>query len=77
MVQGAPVKPTTASGLQPVPDGMVRIRIAARDSNSFGKAIKAAKRVRGCYEPEIRTWLIPATANELNAPASYGWAIVD
>lgn len=61
----APVAPTSA------PAGKVRVRIV-----DFGRGIRYAKQCGGMYEPASKTWLIPASRNELNGPANYGWKIV-
>lgn len=63
-----PTVPTT-------PTGKTRVAIVA-SGNGFSKAIKAAKSVRGTFDPATKTWLIPSDSNYLNAPGAYGWRIV-
>jgi hypothetical protein len=54
---------------------MNTVRIAITNSN-FAYGVKTARRVGGRFDASSKTWLIPADANELNAPASYSWRIV-
>lgn len=68
-------QPATATA-PATPAGTVRVRIAARDQRGFSKAVADAKRVGGKFDPQTKTWLIPADSNFLNAAGAYGWAIV-
>jgi len=52
-----------------------RVRVQITNTN-FSYGVKTAKRVGGTFDPNSKTWLIPATANELNSPGSYSWRIV-
>ena len=68
-------QPATATATA-TPAGTVRVRIAARDQRGFSKAVADAKRAGGKFDPQTKTWLIPASASQLGAASAYGWAIV-
>ena len=51
----------------------VEIRI---HPNNFAKGVAFAKRYGGKYNGSTKTWSIPASRHELNAPSAYGWILV-
>lgn len=67
--------PVAVPAIPATPAGKTRVRIIA-SGDRFAKAIKAAKQVRGTFDPATKTWLIPSDSNFLNAPSLYGWQIV-
>lgn len=51
----------------------VTVKLNPRD---FNTGLRYAKKVGGKYNPADKTWDIPASRVELNAPASYGWIVI-
>ena len=54
-------------------DGSVRVKI---NPKNFDRGVKSARRLHGTYDPQSKTWLIPAQMAEFIGPQNPGLIVV-